>query len=125
MEQGTPRRIGCLGAWADEPARDPAHAAWLSGLREKGWIEGKNLLVEYRCAPDRKPSMKEPAGNGRRVAPRAPSAMEICAQRKCVRATDADVCWLTKLRRMIGPSGAGICAKPGRSQSVIISVERY
>ena len=66
MEQGTPRRIGCLGAWADEPARDPAHAAWLSGLREKGWIEGKNLLVEYRCAPDRKPSMKEPAGNGRR-----------------------------------------------------------
>jgi putative ABC transport system substrate-binding protein len=46
MEQGTPRRIGCLGAWADEPARDPAHAAWLSGLREKGWIEGKNLLVD-------------------------------------------------------------------------------
>jgi putative tryptophan/tyrosine transport system substrate-binding protein len=51
--QGRPRRIGFLGAWADEPARDPVHAAWLSGLREDGWIEGKNLLVEYRFAPDR------------------------------------------------------------------------
>jgi ABC-type uncharacterized transport system substrate-binding protein len=46
--QGQPRRIGFLGAWADEPARDPSHAAWLSGLQERGWIEGKNLLVEYR-----------------------------------------------------------------------------
>jgi len=45
-----------MGAWADEPARDPVHAAWLSGLREKGWIEGKNLLVEYRYAPDRLPA---------------------------------------------------------------------
>jgi putative tryptophan/tyrosine transport system substrate-binding protein len=55
--QGTPRRIGFLGAWADEPARDPAHAAWLSGLREKGWIEGKNLLVEYRFVQDRLPAL--------------------------------------------------------------------
>jgi putative ABC transport system substrate-binding protein len=55
--QGAPRRIGFLGAWADEPARDPAHAAWLSGLREKGWIGGKNLLVEYRFAPDRLPAL--------------------------------------------------------------------
>ena len=55
--QGKPRRIGFLGAWADEPARDPIHAAWLSGLREKGWIEGKNLLVEYRYAPDRLPAL--------------------------------------------------------------------
>jgi len=54
--QGRVRKIGFLGAWADEPARDPVHAAWLSGLREKGWIEGKNLLVEYRYAPDRLPA---------------------------------------------------------------------
>jgi putative ABC transport system substrate-binding protein len=26
-------------------------------LREKGWIEGKNLLVEYRFAPDRLPAL--------------------------------------------------------------------
>jgi ABC-type uncharacterized transport system substrate-binding protein len=55
--QGRPRRIGFLGAWADEPARDPVHAAWLNGLRENGWIEGKNLLVEYRYAPDRLPAL--------------------------------------------------------------------
>ena len=55
--QGTPRRIGFLGVWADEPARDPVHAAWLSGLRENGWIEGKNLLVEYRFASDRLPAL--------------------------------------------------------------------
>jgi putative ABC transport system substrate-binding protein len=55
--QGRPRRIGFLGAWADEPARDPVHAAWLSGLREKGWIEGKNLLVESRYARDRLPAL--------------------------------------------------------------------
>ena len=55
--QGKPRRTGFLGAWVDEPARDPVHAAWLSGLREHGWIEGKNLLVEYRYAPDRLPAL--------------------------------------------------------------------
>jgi ABC-type uncharacterized transport system substrate-binding protein len=57
LAQGKPRKIGFLGAWADEPARDPVHAAWLSGLREKGWIESKNLLVEYRYAPDRLPAL--------------------------------------------------------------------
>lgn len=55
--QTKPRRIGFLGVWADEPARDPIHAAWVSGLREKGWIEGKNLLVEYRYVPDRLPAL--------------------------------------------------------------------
>src|SRR5215831_414938 len=59
--QGKPRRIGFLGAFADEPGREPGrdtvHAAWLSGLRETGWIEGKNLLVEYRYAPDRLPAL--------------------------------------------------------------------
>ena len=54
--QGTPRRIGFLGRFYEpRTARD----AWLSGLREKGWIEGKNLLVEYRFAetPDRLPTL--------------------------------------------------------------------
>jgi putative ABC transport system substrate-binding protein len=55
--QGTPRRLGFLGFWADQPGRDASHDAWLSGLRERGWIEGKNLLVEYRFAPDRLPAL--------------------------------------------------------------------
>jgi putative ABC transport system substrate-binding protein len=41
--QGRPRRIGFLG-FLDPTMRD----VWRGGLREKGWIEGKNLLVEYR-----------------------------------------------------------------------------
>src|SRR5215208_1733873 len=46
--QGTPRRIGFLAAF---PLSPPTLEAWRSGLREKGWIEGKNLIVEYRYAP--------------------------------------------------------------------------
>jgi putative ABC transport system substrate-binding protein len=40
-----------LGGFLDSQGRN----AWRSGLREKGWIEGRNLLVEYRFAetPDR------------------------------------------------------------------------
>src|SRR6478735_10160141 len=56
--QGRPRRIGFLGPpWSDEPPLNPVHAAWLSGLRENGWIEGKNLPVEYRYARDRLPAL--------------------------------------------------------------------
>jgi ABC-type uncharacterized transport system substrate-binding protein len=46
--QGTPRRIGLLASSPPSPA---LLEAWRSGLREKGWIEGKNLIVEYRYAP--------------------------------------------------------------------------
>src|SRR3569832_306437 len=51
--QGRPRRIGYLGPLTGGQVRD----AWRSGLNEKGWIEGKNLLVEYRYAPDRLPAL--------------------------------------------------------------------
>jgi putative tryptophan/tyrosine transport system substrate-binding protein len=52
--QGTPRRIGFFG-FLDPMARD----AWRSGLRERGWIEGKNLFIEYGYAetPDRVPTL--------------------------------------------------------------------
>jgi hypothetical protein len=43
--QSTPRRIGCFGILENAPI---FLDAWRSGLRERGWIEGKNLLVEYR-----------------------------------------------------------------------------
>jgi len=51
--QGKPRRIGYLGVIRNVPFLD----AWGSGLRENGWIDGKNLIIEYRHAesPDRLP----------------------------------------------------------------------
>jgi putative tryptophan/tyrosine transport system substrate-binding protein len=52
--QGTPRRIGFLSAFLG--SRD----AWRSGLADRGWIEGKNLFVEYRHyaeTPDRLPTL--------------------------------------------------------------------
>jgi putative tryptophan/tyrosine transport system substrate-binding protein len=54
--QGPPRRIGFLTPYFRQAGRD----AWRSGLRERGWIEGKNLLVEYRYyaeTPDRVPAL--------------------------------------------------------------------
>jgi putative tryptophan/tyrosine transport system substrate-binding protein len=53
--QGPPRRIGFFG-FLDPIARE----AWRTGLRERGWIEGKNLLIEYRTyaeTPDRMPTL--------------------------------------------------------------------
>src|SRR6202011_2469594 len=51
------------------------------------------------------------------VAPRAPSAMEVCAAKSCVRATDGDGCvgW----RRWA--ACAGICGKPGKSMATLTS----
>ena len=42
--QGTPRRIGFLSLWTDQQGGE----AWLNGLRDHGWIAGKNLTVDYR-----------------------------------------------------------------------------
>jgi putative ABC transport system substrate-binding protein len=55
--QGTPRRIGCFGILDNAPI---ILDAWRSGMHERGWIEGKNLFVEYRYTqqpPDRYPDL--------------------------------------------------------------------
>jgi hypothetical protein len=46
--------------------------AWGSSLREKGWIEGKNLIIEYRYAqtPDRFPALAAELVAQARSAPR-------------------------------------------------------
>jgi putative ABC transport system substrate-binding protein len=45
--QGTPRRVGYL-----DPAIKslPLYKVWLDGLRDHSWIEGKNLIIDYRSA---------------------------------------------------------------------------
>jgi putative ABC transport system substrate-binding protein len=54
--QRTPRRVGFLSAFLDSPGRE----AWRSGLRDHGWIEGKNLIIDYRffeIQPERAPAL--------------------------------------------------------------------
>jgi putative ABC transport system substrate-binding protein len=43
--QGTPRRVGYLDP---VPKVLPLWEVWLDSLRDHGWIEGKNLIIEYR-----------------------------------------------------------------------------
>ena len=54
LAQGV-RRIGFLGTFENAAILE----VWRSGLRERGWIEGKNLLIEYRYAQsqDRLPAL--------------------------------------------------------------------
>src|SRR3954467_381877 len=42
--EGTPRRIGSLGGFQNLPLLK----VFQEGLRYHGWIEGKNLIVDYR-----------------------------------------------------------------------------
>ena len=45
--QGTRRRIGFLAISEPVPT---IQKAWLDGLRNHGWIDGRNLSIEYRYA---------------------------------------------------------------------------
>ena len=55
LAQGTRRRVGFLAMDVVAPT---VQSAWLDGLRNHGWIDGKNLIIEYRYAPslDRLPA---------------------------------------------------------------------
>jgi len=48
LAQGTRRRVGFLAMDVVEPT---IQKTWLEGLRSHGWIDGKNLTIEYRYAP--------------------------------------------------------------------------
>ena len=54
--QGTRRRLGFLAINELVPA---IQKAWLDGLRNHGWIDGQNLIIEYRYAQsqDRLPAL--------------------------------------------------------------------
>src|SRR5215469_1491714 len=55
--QGTPRRVGYLDA---APIYLPLYKVWQDSMRDHGWIEGKNLIVDYRSAeghPERLPPL--------------------------------------------------------------------
>jgi putative tryptophan/tyrosine transport system substrate-binding protein len=53
-QQATPgHRIGWLSAGSPLPDRDPTVDAFRQGLREFGYVEGQNLVIEYRGAEGR------------------------------------------------------------------------
>jgi putative ABC transport system substrate-binding protein len=45
--QGNLRRVGYLDA---APKYLPLYNVWLDSMRDHGWIEGKNLIIDYRSA---------------------------------------------------------------------------
>ncbi len=55
--QGTRRRLGYLAI--GERLTPTVQNAWLDGLRNHGWIDGRNLIIEYRFAQsqDRLPAL--------------------------------------------------------------------
>ncbi len=48
--QGTPRRLGFLAIALGETTPTIIQNALLDGLRSHGWIDGRNLIIEYRYA---------------------------------------------------------------------------
>ena len=56
LAQGTRRQIGFLALNELPPTWQKA---WLEGLRKNGWIDGKNVIIEYRFArsQDRLPAL--------------------------------------------------------------------
>ena len=50
------RRVGVLmGLVANDPEAQSRAAAFENGLRELGWVKGRNLSIEYRWAGDGNP----------------------------------------------------------------------
>jgi putative ABC transport system substrate-binding protein len=50
QQAGKVYRIGILTNKASDPAEARLWQAFRSGLREHGWIEGQNILIEFRAA---------------------------------------------------------------------------
>jgi putative ABC transport system substrate-binding protein len=48
--QGTRRRLGFLTIGERPPTMGPNYTAFLDGLRKHGWIDGQNLIIEWRYA---------------------------------------------------------------------------
>jgi len=43
----TARPTARVGVVRNQPATDPMHQAFIGALRERGWVEGRNLVIDY------------------------------------------------------------------------------
>lgn len=61
QQAASTRRIGFLSVSPapQGPAPYPYLEGFRQGLRERGWIEGQNLTVEYRCAAGKEDSLPD------------------------------------------------------------------
>ena len=61
QQAASPRRIGFLSVSPapQGPAPYPYLEGFRQGLRERGWIEGQNLMVEYRWAAGKEDSLPD------------------------------------------------------------------
>jgi ABC-type uncharacterized transport system substrate-binding protein len=50
QQPGKVYRVGVLTNKASDPVETRLWQAFRSGLRERGWIEGQNILIEFRAA---------------------------------------------------------------------------
>ena len=88
--QGTRRRVGFLATNVVEPT---VQKAWLEGLRNHGWIDGRNLIIEYRCLlPGSPASFRQRTGSSQprsayRPQPTSSRSPEIgnCQHSDCIR----------------------------------------
>jgi putative tryptophan/tyrosine transport system substrate-binding protein len=54
QQQGKQARIGFLSSLPDNPMMVAGYSAFSNELRQRGWIEGQNLIIEYRYINDPK-----------------------------------------------------------------------
>src|ERR1700681_2936392 len=73
-------RVGWI--WAGAAAGNPAEAAgFKQGLRELGYVEGRNIVVEYRFGEGNAERLPELAANLARLKPSVVAALGLIAVR--------------------------------------------
>ena len=71
----TVRRIGLLSG-SSPSVNAPSYQAFRLGLRDLGWVEGKNISIEYRYAEGRSDRLPDPRGR---------SSLKSLANSRCAR----------------------------------------
>jgi len=69
QQAGKVYRVGILGEKASDPGETRQWQAFRLGLRERGWIEGTNLLIEYRWVEGNAARLPELAADLVRLKP--------------------------------------------------------